>query len=215
MRFKLHGETNGGICRTVNAMEPPPAKKWVKTPEEKRNAARRLIESGVSFHDVSHGQGIPVDTLRSWARRGSWLTPGKLQRKAKVARAEVLRELETPPRTAQPEPEKPQLPSISHPQLAQLLTLAQNGPPEFVKSATAYLQTLLAENANVIEINNLRDWKEVWGMWRQGAGLDKQAAGGNGTSPLVNPIRTVSRRSGPVIDAEPIPETAPLDDWEP
>ena len=171
---------------------------------------------GVRLGTLALAYGIPQDTIEMRSKREKWRTPYRISLERKAAREANGSPQATKPGTVQPtEPEKPQLPSISHPQLAQLLTLAQNGPPEFVKSATAYLQTLLAENANVIEINNLRDWKEVWGMWRQGAGLDKQAAGGNGTSPLVNPIRTVSRRSGPVIDAEPIPETAPLDDWEP
>ena len=174
-----------------------------------------MAEDGATFQDIAKLHDVSVETLRTWGRRYKWLTPHRLAKAAKLAREEVIREVSAPPSPEHAEPEKPQLPAVSHPQLAQLLALAQNGPPEFVKSATQYLQTLLAENANCIEINNLRDWKEVWTMWRQGAGLDKQATAGNGSSPLVNPIRTVSRRSGPVIDAEPIPETAPLDDWEP
>jgi hypothetical protein len=66
-----------------------------------------------------------------------------------------------------------------------------------------------------LEINNLRDWKEVWTMWRQGAGLDKQGNSGTGNAPLVNPLRTVSRRSEPVIVDAVTVETSPLDDWEP
>ena len=192
-------------------------KHWKKTPEEKKAACRRMAEDGATFQDIAKLHDVSVETLRTWGRRYKWLTPHRLAKAAKLAREEVIREVSTPPSPEQTQQscDKPQLPAVSHPQLAQLLTLAQNGPPEFVKSATQYLQTLLAENANVIEINNLRDWKEVWGMWRQGAGLDKHAAGGNGNAPLVNPIRTVSRRSGPVIDAESILESTPLDEWEP
>ena len=201
----------------MSVLTHEPQKRPHKLPEEKREACRRLIESGMSFHEVAKAEDVSGETLRTWSRRGNWIHPGKLAKVSKAARKAALESALPPPATVrvQPEPEKPQLPSISHPQLAQLLAIAQTGPPEFVKSATQYLQTLLAENANCIEINNLRDWKEVWGMWRQGAGLDKQPAAGSGTSPLVNPIRTVSRRSGPVIDAEPIPENSPLDDWEP
>ena len=201
----------------MNTSQELPAKTRVKVPEERKAACRRMAEDGVAFQEIALAHGIPVDTLRTWARRFRWLTPQRLNKAAKLAREEVIREVSTPPSPEQTQQscDKPQLPAVSHPQLAQLLTLAQNGPPEFVKSATQYLQTLLAENANCIEINNLRDWKEVWGMWRQGAGLDKQPAAGSGASPLVNPIRTVSRRSGPVIDAEPISENSPLDDWEP
>jgi hypothetical protein len=190
-------------------------------PLETRKAVELLAVKGAAFEDLSRDFNIPLSTIVSWSQRDQWATPQKRVEADRAARRKAAKRLaevaqrEAPATQMQQSCDKPQLPATSHPQLAQLIALAQTGPPEFVKQATAYLQTLLAENANCIEINNLRDWKEVWTMWRQGAGLDKQATGGNGNAPLVNPIRTVSRRSGPVIDAEPIPENTPLDEWEP
>lgn len=107
---------------------------------------------------------------------------------------------------------------VSHAHQA-LLDFAAAPPADFQKALAAYAQAAIAEG--VVDIPAPRSSKELAtmvGIWGKASGLDaKQGHGGN--APLVNPLRTVSRRAGPVVEASPVPDTpepgsAEFEAWE-
>lgn len=84
-----------------------------------------------------------------------------------------------------------------------LLALVESPPADFQAAFAAVAQAAIAEGVRDVpaprSIKELATWFD---LWRKAAGLDAKA-GAPGNAPLVNPLRTVSRRSGgAVVEAE-------------
>lgn len=98
-----------------------------------------------------------------------------------------------------PQGEKSLTPSISWDSLL-------NAPPElFQVELGKFMQGLIAEGLpSIAPPRNISELKTYVEIWRKCSGLDVKA-GGDGKTPLVNPMRTVSRRSAKVVDVEDFP----------
>jgi len=99
---------------------------------------------------------------------------------------------------------------------AALLELVAAPPADFQAAFAAVAQAAIAEGVRDVpaprSIKELATWFD---LWRKAAGLDAKA-GPQGNAPLVNPLRTVSRRAGAVVDVEPV-DVAPVpgsEGWE-
>ena len=100
-----------------------------------------------------------------------------------------------------------------------LLDLVASPPADFQAAFAAVAQCAIAEGVRDVpaprSIKELATWFD---LWRKAAGLDAKA-GTPGSSPLVNPLRTVSRRSGAGVTVEavevvPVPGSAEFEAWE-
>ncbi len=99
------------------------------------------------------------------------------------------------------------------------LALVESPPADFQAAFAAVAQAAIAEGIKDVpaprSVKELATWFD---LWRKAAGLDAKT-GPQGNAPLVNPLRTVSRRSGgAVVDAEvsvaPLPGSAEFEAWE-
>ena len=194
---------------------------------------KRKACSGVSFVSLSRDYGMSRQAIRNRSIAESWPLPEVLAERRRVngARAEAAAALKESGGDALPDKvntlqmqqscvnletglsSKPDSPiSRFH---AALMALVDSPPADFQAAFAGVAQAAIAEGLPEIpaprSIKELATWFD---LWRKAAGLDIKEKSA-GITPLVNPMRTVSRRAGSqVIEAEPLPGTPEFDAWE-
>lgn len=187
---------------------------------------KRKACSGVPFTSLSRDYGMSRQAIRNRSIAENWPLPEVLAERRRVngARAEAAAALKEAGGDALPDkvnteltqpdcnktPESP----ISRFHLA-LQSLVESPPADFQAAFAGVAQAAIAEGLPEIpaprSIKELATWFD---LWRKAAGLDIKEKSA-GITPLVNPMRTVSRRAGGVvIEAEPLPGTPEFEAWE-
>ncbi len=181
---------------------------------------------GVSFPTLARLYGPSAQVIANKAKNEQWPTPRRLKNQRReagladdVAPDESKRSLAfVPDVDNSPEMhkicDKPPESPISRFHLA-LQSLVESPPADFQAAFAGVAQAAIAEGLPEIpaprSIKELATWFD---LWRKAAGLDIKEKSA-GVTPLVNPMRTVSRRAGGVVvDVDPVPGTPEFEAWE-
>ncbi len=187
---------------------------------------RKQSELGMSSLRASELYGPKAQVIYNRSRQEKWNTPArrkKLQRESGFSGGVAPEETETENLASpknfncgllQPDCNNPSDSPISRFHAA-LMALVDSPPADFQAAFAGVAQAAIAEGLPEIpaprSIKELATWFD---LWRKAAGLDIKEKSA-GITPLVNPMRTVSRRAGSqVIDAEPLPGTPEFEAWE-
>ncbi len=187
---------------------------------------RRKVCAGMTAREASTIYGPTPQVITNRSRNEQWPTKHRLRVKQResgiaddAAPDESKHSLAFAPAPAnslqmQESCNKPPDSPISRFHLA-LQSLVESPPADFQAAFAGVAQAAIAEGLPEIpaprSIKELATWFD---LWRKAAGLDIKEKSA-GITPLVNPMRTVSRRAGSqVIEAEPLPGTPEFDAWE-
>jgi len=185
---------------------------------------KTMICSGVGAIQVSKLFSIGIDTIYGRANRENWPTPGRRAKAMRAARAaegpvssEIQPQISNFETQSVPSPkEKAEKPGnvaflgsedgkcdVSIQQ--SLLSLIEAPPETFQLEFGKVMQRLIAEGVpNIEPPRNINELKTIAALWSKASGLDAKASGPT-NAPLVNPMRTVTRRSsGTVVEVDGI-----------
>ncbi len=187
---------------------------------------RKQVELGMTSLRASELYGPKAQVIYNRSRQEKWDTP---QRRKKLRREAGLSGEGAPQET---EPENLASPKNFNSDLLQqdcnkppespisrfhaaLISLVESPPADFQQAIAGVAQAAIAEGLPEIpaprSIKELATWFD---LWRKAAGLDIKEKSA-GITPLVNPMRTVSRRAGgAVVDVDPVPGTPEFEAWE-
>ena len=187
---------------------------------------RRKVCAGMTAREASSLYGPTPQVITNRSRNEQWPTPFRLKAKQREAGEMGVAALDeckhslasvpvAPNETqSQPDCNNPSESPISRFHAA-LMALVDSPPADFQAAFAGVAQAAIAEGLPEIpaprSIKELSTWFD---LWRKATGLDIKEKSA-GITPLVNPMRTVSRRAGSqVIDAEPLPGTPEFEAWE-
>lgn len=187
---------------------------------------RKRICNGQSMVSVAKAYGMTRQAIRNRAEKECWPVPRVLEAQRRELEesgmlAPVEKEVTLPHKVEavnslqmQQSCDKPPESAVSRFHSA-LIALIDSPPADFQKAFAGVAQAAIAEGLPEIpaprSIKELATWFD---LWRKAAGLDIKEKS-IGVSPLVNPMRTVSRRAGSaVVDIDPSPGTPEFEAWE-
>ena len=180
---------------------------------EEWESIRKMVCAGKPADRVADAFGIPVVTLLGRAKKEKWKIAKVMPEKVEVAPSEDEFFKILPPVELEngiflkkmPDlPEKFEEVSEKQTELhSELLSLLDASPADFQSGLAKVAQLAMVMGAASVppprNVNELAKWQEIH---RKASGLDVKANGPANT-PLVNPMRTVTRRAAsPVVEVE-------------
>jgi hypothetical protein len=167
------------------------------------NGARLRLEAGEHAAGIARSLGISPGAVYMRAKKEKWVWPGREKggNAPSAASETALTDVSVTPARCNP---------IAL--LDRLQAVAAGPPEEFQRGLAALLQHWLALGAAGVEPpKNLAEMKTAFDLFRKAAGLDVADRRGDQAS-APSPMRTLPRRSAPVVDVTPEPEPEPEPD---
>lgn len=210
-----------------------PVKPQMRFPSETWARIKAEACAGVSYPVLSSRYGPQKQVISNRAKAEQWPTPARLARRRKemdgMGNGVGAAPAESNPKQSAPITKDNQRNLVANAtnSLLQvtcdspisrfqsaLLALVAAPPADFQSAFAGVAQAAIAEG--IRDVPSPRSIKELstwFDLWRKSSGLDAKASA-PGNVPLVNPLRTVSRRAGPVVDAVPVHGSVEFEAWE-
>lgn len=187
---------------------------------------RKRICNGQSMVSVAKVYGMTRQAIRNRAEKECWPVPRVLEAQRRELEesgmlAPVEKEITLPHKVESVDSLQMQESCVKPPESpisrfhAALMSLVESPPADFQAAFAGVAQAAIAEGLPEIpaprSIKELATWFD---LWRKAAGLDLKEKTA-GITPLVNPMRTVSRRAGGMtVEVDPVPGTPEYEAWE-
>lgn len=206
-------------------MEPTPSRKSpTRYPAQLWERIRVAACQGVPYSELSRVYGIPRPAIQNKSQAQNWETPSRREKRIaalspKQASACIRRTADKDNVSTLSAQGRDKVNTLSSPD--ELLALVSAPDIDFQKGVSHHLKGLIAQSMALLEPSGaVNEAVKLIDVWRKTSGLDakdKQAA----NTPLVNPLRTVSRRAVVEVEAVPVPDPDPvpeipedLEGWE-
>ncbi|MCF7731725.1 MAG: hypothetical protein K9N23_08550 [Akkermansiaceae bacterium] len=179
---------------------PAPQKKTRRRiPVEVWAELQRKAVAGIALQTLAQAFEIPLATVNDRSKRFGWKTPGRQAKRRAAAARSVAPPKPKPPVAANGGAGKGEQLAVPD-GMAELEALADAPPEVFQKALVPVLQRRIVEALRAAPLpRTLSDVKTLADLHRRASGIE--AKDWSGSVGFVNPIRTLTRRQTPVIEA--------------